>query len=424
MKSQTFKYAQALTKERLPFIPVQSILPHFCEGRSLFFRDTKTKISENTSRLFQKRQSKNTAKIGHANFLSSSLVFSRTNSCAVNKMKTIKLATSGQEMPMVGLGTWRAQPHEMENAVNVALECDYRHIDTAFNYNTEEAIGNVLKNWLGSGRVKRNELFITTKLPNFGGRPSDVERFLKLSLKKLNLDYVDLYLIHMPFSFQLNECSLSPLVNDDGSFALDPVDYLDTWKVMEEQVRMGRIKAIGVSNFNAEQLERLYDNADIKPDVLQVEMHAYLQQRELRAVCQRLHVAVTAYSPLGSPGANTHFSSKYQYSLDDFPDILGHPTVREVAQKYEKTPGQILLKHLIQEGVIVIPKSGNPERIKSNISLFDFELALQDVEQLDQLDRGENGRIFNFLFFKGVENHPYYPFKSKESNSSSPTECS
>lgn len=100
--------------------------------------------------------------------------------------------------------------------------------------------------------------------------------------------------------------------------------------------------------------------------------------------------------------------------MDDFPDILGHPTVNEVAEKYAKTPGQILLKHLIQEGVIVIPKSSNAERIKSNISLFDFELASQDLEKLDQLDRGEKGRIFNFLFFKGVENHPHYPFKSKE----------
>ncbi|XP_066249489.1 1,5-anhydro-D-fructose reductase-like [Euwallacea similis] len=326
-------------------------------------------------------------------------------------MKSIKLAISGLKMPIVGLGTWRAQPEEIEKAVNVALECGYRHIDTAFNYNTEESIGKVLNQWIDSGRVKREELFITTKLPNFGNRPSEVECFLKLSLKKLQLEYIDLYLMHMPFSFHLNETTMAPLINKDGTFSLDPVDFVETWKVMEDQVKKGLCKAIGVSNFNAEQLQRLINNSEIKPDVLQVELHAYLQQKDLREVCSRLNVAVTAYSPLGSPGANNHFSTKYDYSLDDFPDILGHPDVKELASKYNKTPGQILLKHLIQQDVIVIPKSGNPHRIKSNIDLFNFNLDQADVERLDRLDRAEKGRIFNFMFFKGVENHPHYPFK-------------
>lgn len=180
---------------------------------------------------------------------------------------------------------------------------------------------------------------------------------------------------------------------------------------MEQQVKKGSVKALGVSNFNAEQLQRLYENSEIKPEVLQVEMHAYLQQKELREACKMLNVAVTAYSPLGSPGADHHFNSKYKYSLEDFPDILGHPVVKEIAQKYNKTPGQILLRHLVQQGAIVIPKSGNPERIKQNISLFDFELSNEDLEKLDALDKGDDGRIFHFLFFKGVENHPEYPFK-------------
>ncbi|XP_050296681.1 1,5-anhydro-D-fructose reductase-like [Anthonomus grandis grandis] len=329
-------------------------------------------------------------------------------------MKTVRLVSSGLEMPIVGLGTWRAQPQEVESAVNAALECGYRHIDTAFNYNTEEPIGNVLKAWLDSGKLKREDLFITTKLPNFGNRPSDVERFLNLSLEKLQLSYVDLYLMHMPFSFHLNEATMAPLINEDGSFSLDLVDYVDTWKVMQKQVEQGKVRSIGVSNFNAEQLRRLHDCAEIKPEVLQVEMHAYLQQKNLRQLCQSLNVAVTAYSPLGSPGANSHFSAKYNYSLNDFPDILGHPLVKELAEKYSKSPGQILLRHLTQENVIVIPKSGNPERIKANLDIFDFELEQEDLTKLDQLDKGENGRIFNFLFFKGVENHPCYPFKKPE----------
>ncbi|XP_023311655.1 alcohol dehydrogenase [NADP(+)]-like isoform X2 [Anoplophora glabripennis] len=319
---------------------------------------------------------------------------------------------SGHDMPIVGLGTWRAQPEEVENAVSVALEEGYRHIDTAFNYNNEESIGNALQKWFSSGKGKREDLFITTKLPNFGNRPKDVKRFLKMSLERLKLGYVDLYLVHMPFSFHLNEANLTPSVNEDGSFSLDTEsDIVETWKVMEQQVKDGLTKAIGLSNFNAAQINKIYENAEIKPAVLQVELHAYLQQKELRDTCKKLNVAVTAYSPLGSPGANVHFNTKYNYSLDDFPDILGHPTVTELAEKYKKSPGQVLLRHLTQQDVIVIPKSGNPDRIKANIDIFDFELNDEDIEKLDVLDRGEKGRIFNFLFFKGVEKHPEYPFK-------------
>ncbi|KAJ8923970.1 hypothetical protein NQ315_006746 [Exocentrus adspersus] len=326
-------------------------------------------------------------------------------------MKLIKL-NSGNTMPVIGLGTWRAQPQEVENAVAVALEAGYRHIDTAFNYNNEESIGNALQKWFTSGKGKREDLFITTKLPNFGNRPKDVSRFLKMSLEKLKLSYVDLYLIHMPFSFHCNETNLTPLVNEDGSFSLDTNnDLLGTWKVLEQQVKDGLTKDIGLSNFNCEQIQRVYNNAEIKPAVVQVELHAYLQQKELRETCKKLNIAITAYSPLGSPGANNHFNAKYNYSLDDFPDILGHPTVKELAEKYQKTPGQILLRHLVQQDIIVIPKSGNPERIKTNIDIFNFDLSEEDIRKLDALDKDEEGRIFDFLFFKGVENHPEYPFK-------------
>nr|CAH7744769.1 unnamed protein product [Callosobruchus chinensis] len=263
---------------------------------------------------------------------------------AVSKT-TVKLS-NGAEMPIVGLGTWRAQPEEMENAVQAALENGYRHIDTAFNYNTEEYIGNVLSKWIESGKVKREELFITTK-------------------------------------------------------------------ELESQVKKGLTKAIGLSNFNSEQVQRIHKSAEIKPVVNQVELHAYLQQKELRDACKVLDVAVTAFSPLGSPGANTHFQNKYNYSLNDFPDILGHPVVKELSEKYRKLPAQILLKHLIQQDVIVIPKSSNPERIKANIDLFDFELSEDDLEKLNALDKNEDGRIFDFMFFKGVDKHPEYPFKAR-----------
>lgn len=205
-------------------------------------------------------------------------------------------------------------------------------LDTAFNYNTEESIGKVIKKWISLGKGTRQDLFITTKLPNNGNRAADVDKFLNMSLEKLQMSYVDLYLIHMPFAFACNEQTFTPQTNEDGSFILDTEsDITITWavilyyihktiiyyvqfQVMEEQVEKGLTKAIGLSNFNCEQLRRIYENAKIKPSVLQVELHAYLQQTELRKICKEWQIAVTAYSPLGSPGANKHFTSKYNYS--------------------------------------------------------------------------------------------------------------
>ncbi|XP_017891581.1 alcohol dehydrogenase [NADP(+)]-like isoform X2 [Ceratina calcarata] len=325
-------------------------------------------------------------------------------------MKRIQLS-SGYDMPTVGLGTWQAKPEEIEKAVTTALKVGYRHIDTAFNYNNEEAIGAVLKEWFEKGG-KREELFITTKLPNFGNRPSDVEKFINLSLKKLGLDYLDMYLIHMPFAFKLSESTLTPATNEDGSFLLDfDTNPVLVWKEMEEQVKKGRTRSIGLSNFNEKQILEVWENAQIKPSNLQVELHAYLQQNSLREFCKAHNIVVTAYSPLGSPGAKTHFKNKYNHTVEDFPDLLGLPIVQNLSTEYNRSTAQILLRYLLQLGVVIIPKSSSPERIKANIDLFDFELKEEEMKLLSTLDKGMRGRIFNFLFFKGVESHPHYPFK-------------
>ncbi|XP_033227262.1 1,5-anhydro-D-fructose reductase-like isoform X2 [Belonocnema kinseyi] len=328
-------------------------------------------------------------------------------------MQTLRLS-SGHEMPTVGLGTWQAKPEEMEAAVLAALNSGYRHIDTAFNYKNEDAIGKSLKKWFERGG-KREDLFITSKLPNYGNRPSDVERFAKMSLEKLGLEYLDMYLIHMPFAFLLNETDMSPAVHENGGdFMLDTSSNpVAVWKEMEKLVEKGYAKSIGLSNFNESQILEIINISNIKPSNLQVELHAYHQQKPLREFCKSHNIAVTAYSPIGSPGAKEHFQQKYNYSPEKFPDLLGHPLVKEIADKYRKSPAQVLLRHLVQEDIIVIPKSSNPERIKSNIDIFNFNLTDEDLQRLDNLDRGSKGRIFTFLFFQGVENHPYYPFRSE-----------
>ncbi|XP_044731328.1 1,5-anhydro-D-fructose reductase-like [Chrysoperla carnea] len=321
------------------------------------------------------------------------------------------------QMPIIGLGTWQATDEIIANAIQTALSVGYRHIDTAFNYNNETVIGDTLKKWFDQGH-KREELFITTKLPHIGNRPCDVSKFLNLSLEKLKLDYIDLYLIHIPFGFYYDNTTLTPAIDENGYYVLDKeTDHLAVWETLEKEVARGRIRFLGLSNFNETQIKNVFNNAkEIKPAVLQIELHAYLQQVNLRNLCEELGIVVTAYSPLGSPGAKEHFVNKYKYSPETFPDLLGLQIVKEISSKYNKSLGQILLKHLIQQGIVIIPKSGNANRIKENFDIFDFELSIDDINELNKLDRGEEGRIFNFLFWKGVENHPQYPFKLPEKN--------
>lgn len=328
-------------------------------------------------------------------------------------MKHLILSETGDKIPIIGLGTWQAPAAAVEFTVEKALELGYRHIDTAFNYNNEAVIGNVIKKWLDSGKGTREELFITTKLPHVGNRASDVKKFLKLQLERLQIDYVDLYIIHVPFGFKCNPETLEPIVKENGDYDLDmETDHVSTWKVMEECQKEGLIRNLGLSNFNEHQIKCIMEMATIKPQVLQVEVHALCQQEALRKFCTEHNITVTAYAPLGSPGAPNHFAKKYQFSLaESLPDMITHPKMVELAEKYNKTVAQILLRFLVQQNIVVIPKTTSEERLNENINILDFELSQADVEVMKSFDMGENGRIFNFLFWKGVDTHPEYPFK-------------
>ncbi|XP_011685682.1 PREDICTED: 1,5-anhydro-D-fructose reductase [Wasmannia auropunctata] len=312
---------------------------------------------------------------------------------------------TGKRMPILGFGTWNASGDELETALNAALEAGYRHIDTATVYENEKIIGNVLKKWLDSGRIKRSDLFIVTKVPPSGNRPEGVEKWIERSLSNLQLDYVDLYLVHTPFAFQDAGEEFHP-VDEKGEFKIDiTTDHLQIWRKMEEQVYEGRAKAIGLSNFNVEQIKKIQKNAKIPISNLQVELHVNFQQKELVKFCQDNDISVTAYAPLGTRG----FINKIGKG-DVVPDLLQNFTVLEIAEKYEKTPAQILLKHIIQRGIAAIPKSVNASRIKENIELFDWELEAEDFDKLNDLDMGESARICDFSFFKGVLKHPEFPF--------------
>ncbi|XP_063231581.1 1,5-anhydro-D-fructose reductase-like [Bacillus rossius redtenbacheri] len=319
---------------------------------------------------------------------------------------------NGKQMPIIGLGTWQASDEEISVAVDAALEAGYRHIDTAYVYENEAAIGKALKKWFDSGRIKREELFIVTKLPMTGFQPEKVEKYLNKSLAALQLSYVDLYLIHFPCGLVDKEGNLFP-VDEAGNLLIDPTtDHVALWKAMEAQVDAGKAHSIGLSNFNARQIERVVKAARIPPANLQVELHVYFQQRELVDFCKALDITVCAYAPIGSPGLS-QFMDKIGGDKSSLPSLspLSDPVVKEIAQKHKKTTAQILLQHIMLRGIAVIPKSANPERIKQNIEVFDFTLDEEDVKRLDSLDKGNKARLFSGDMLKGISKHPEYPYK-------------
>jgi len=313
---------------------------------------------------------------------------------------------NGIKMPAIGYGTWRAPDAEIERALNLALEAGYRHIDCAPVYLNEPAIGKVLKEWIDAGKVKRDDLFITTKLPDFGNRAESVEKYLNKSLSDLNLSYIDLYLIHTPFGFPESPDG-QMLRHPNGDVVLDlTTDHVAVWKKFEEYVGAGLIKSIGISNFNQSQIQRILDNATIRPASLQVEVHVYLQQHELVDFCKANNIVVTAYSPLGSRGIAALYQ---QFGKErQVPDLLDIPEVNAIATRLNKSPAQILLKWLNKRGIAAIPKSTNAERLRQNLSIFDFDLTEDDMETMKKLDKGI--RICTFDFFQGVEKHPEFPF--------------
>lgn len=302
-------------------------------------------------------------------------------------------------MPALGYGTWQAKDDSLEKALEVALETGYRHIDTAQIYENEEVVGRVLKKFFDEGKLIREDVFITTKISPLTMYPDKVEDCLKESLRKLQLDYVDLYLIHFPITI---------VTTGRDTYGHPNIDYVQIWKKMEEQHLAGRAKLIGVSNFSIKKIERLLRNSRVKPATNQVEMHVFLQQRQLVDFCAQNGITVVAYSPLGCSGYN-EFLSRYGQTKK-LPDALGNKIVAKIAKKHSKSPAQVLLRYLLQLGVSAIPKSVTPERIGQNFDVFDFALDEDDLASLAALEVGNAARICDFKVFGRITEHPNYGF--------------
>lgn len=261
------------------------------------------------------------------------------------RMDTKVRLNNGIEMPIFGLGTYQTESgKEAGEAVLHALEIGYRHIDTAAMYGNEEDVGDAIKE---SG-IRREEIFVTTKLWNSDHGYDKALAAFEESQKKLGLDYVDLYLIHWPVQDLRKE----------------------SWRALEKLLKEGRCRAIGVSNYMTQHLEELLEGSSTVPAVNQVEFSPYLYLRELQDFCHSHDIQLESYSPLTKG-----------HQLND-------PKLASIASEYSKSPAQILIRWALQKGVVVIPKSSRKERIKENAEVFDFTISDQDMEILDSFDRG------------------------------------
>ncbi|PSN47618.1 Alcohol dehydrogenase [NADP(+)] A [Blattella germanica] len=285
--------------------------------------------------------------------------------------------SNGYAIPVIGLGTWKSKPGEVQVAVEVALDAGYRHIDCAFAYRNESEVGKAIENKIRNGVVKREDIFVTSKLWNTCHRPDLVMSACKNTLADLGLDYLDLYLIHWPFAFKEGN-DIIP-TDEFGNIILSDVDYMDTWKEMENCVNLGLVRSIGLSNFNSQQLQRVIDESCIKPMCLQVEINPYLNQSKLRAFCRERSIVITAYSPLGSPDS--------PFLKPGTPKLLEDAKLIEIGNRVGKSVSQVILRYLVQLGVATVPKSVTPTRIQENINIFDFELTHDDMAYIDTLNQ-------------------------------------
>jgi D-xylose reductase len=305
---------------------------------------------------------------------------------------TIQLR-SGDQLPAVGLGLWKVPRPTAADLVVEAIRVGYRHIDAACDYGNEREVGAGIRQALQRELCRREDVWVTSKLWNTYHAAEHVRPAIERSLRDLQLEYLDLYLIHFPIALRFvpfesrypPEWFFDPAAK---SPRMEPVavPIRETWEAMQELVNAGLVRNIGVCNFGCATIRDVLSYAAIKPAVLQVEMHPYLGQEKLVRFCRENEIAVTAFSPLG---AQSYFSLNMARPDES---LLEQPAVLEAAKHHHKTPAQVVLRWGIQRGTAIVPKTVQPKRLSENLDLFDFELTSDEMQQLNAFERG---RRFN-----------------------------
>nr|WP_282132607.1 aldo/keto reductase [Cellulophaga baltica] len=304
-------------------------------------------------------------------------------------MTTLKFRNN-DEMPILGLGTFRSEPNEVYNAVLSAIKIGYRHIDCAAAYGNEKEVGNAITEAIKQGLITREDLWVTSKLWNASHGEENVIPSLHQTLEDLQLAYLDLYLIHWPVA--LKKGTEMPEKASDF-IPLSEVPLTNTWKGMEAALEEGLAKHIGVSNFNENQLKEVLATAVHQPEMNQVEMHPFLQQEALQSFCVQNDMLLTAYAPLGS-----------LVDENSTLRLLENDTIQTIAKARNMSPAQVALAYTMQRGIAVIPKSINEARLLQNLETLNHTLTEEDMTLLKDLDKGHrfiDGKFWEF------ENGPY-----------------
>ena len=285
---------------------------------------------------------------------------------------------NGDNMPALGLGTWKSKKGKVGKAIETALENGYRHIDCAATYGNEAEIGEAFRKIFSEGKVDREDVWITSKLWNNSHKKEDVIPALKQSLKDLQLNYLDLYLIHWPVAFKPG---VAMPQNDSEYLSLKEVPLIETWEAMLEAKKQGLVKHVGVSNFSEKKLNELMAHSGESPEMNQVELHPFLQQPQLLEFCKENNIHLTGFSPLGSTDRSQRLKAENE------PSLLKNETIKKIADKHKASPAQVLIKWHLKRGTAVIPKSTSEEHLISNLKSKEVPLDEADMKEIASLDR-------------------------------------
>lgn len=276
-------------------------------------------------------------------------------------------------MPVLGLGTFGIARDQCYDIIRSAIRLGYRHFDCAPIYGNQKEIGKAINGAIDEGEVTREELWITSKLWNDQHRYNDVEPACEQTLEELGLEYLDLYMIHWPVAY---ERGIRFPENEEQWLDWGEAPLEDTWTGMEDCQDAGLAKHIGLCNFNMYALGLILDDCMMKPEVLQCEWHPYLPQQTLYDYCRSNKILMTAYAPLGAPGRPANLKNAGE------PSLLDDLTIRQIAEKYQCTPAQVLLAYGMKRKMAVIPKTSNTDRLKENLAAVDIDLDREDLREL------------------------------------------